>query len=323
MKSSQQGVYILYMYILDENQEWHDRIPEGLVSEELIIGWSRARRLLRPELSKQDFRDFLKGMYGYNNYQAGAHVGSLWSFIREMMPGDLVIVPQKGSDEFYMAEVGNGPVRYHGSKILDGTAIRRPARWFNHGMPINRRHASELLRKVLSARQRTCLPKHELTTDAKRMLEKIGATVSPIKKNSKMGSSKASPRQPDLEKRQKVERVAQEKTVALFQSQGYKLNDVSKENLGWDLEAKRSRELLKIEVKGLSGTKVLAELTPNEFRAMKSNTSDYRLSIVTRTLSDAKRKISIFSYVESLDEWTDQYGAFLVISKLLGARVNT
>jgi hypothetical protein len=50
---------------------------------------------------------------------------------------------------------------------------------------------------------------------------------------------------------------------------GWKVDDVSDQNKGWDLEATKGGATLYLEVKGLSGSQILVELTPNEFGRMQ------------------------------------------------------
>lgn len=64
------------------------------------------------------------------------------------------------------------------------------------------------------------------------------------------------------------------------------MKSVEKENLGWDLEAVKGKESLRIEVKGLASEEVYAHISPNEYSKMKSkDNADYRLCIVTDTLN--------------------------------------
>jgi hypothetical protein len=70
--------------------------------------------------------------------------------------------------------------------------------------------------------------------------------------------------QPDFERRKSVERRAIELTVAHYEELGYIVDSVQNENKGWDLDARLGDRLLRLEVKGLSQTELLIELTPNE-----------------------------------------------------------
>jgi predicted Mrr-cat superfamily restriction endonuclease len=128
-----------------------DKVPEALRSGQLIIGWAEAKGLLDLTLSWEDFREIVRQAY-YADHptlrKAGAAAGHLWRFIREMKPGDLVVVPYGA--EFYVAEV-SGPATYDPAKVDDDSAYRRAARWLNGGKPISR----QLARSALLSRMKT------------------------------------------------------------------------------------------------------------------------------------------------------------------------
>lgn len=52
-----------------------------------------------------------------------------------------------------------------------------------------------------------------------------------------------------------------------YRAKGHEILDVSSQKLGWDLEARRGKEVLYIEVKGVTGPSPEFFLTPNEHRA--------------------------------------------------------
>jgi hypothetical protein len=98
--------------------------------------------------------------------------------------------------------------------------------------------------------------------------------LQPIpKRNSKLPTAQGAkpirrsgggaPRQCDPLIRQKVEEAAIVKTTDHFIQCGFKVSGHEKDNLGWDLEATKDRCHLKLEVKGLSGSDICVELTPN------------------------------------------------------------
>lgn len=82
--------------------------------------------------------------------------------------------------------------------------------------------------------------------------------------------------------------------------------DRQRDNCGWDLEFDQDGLRLCIEVKGVSGDLVAAELSPNEYAAMRRamngdfQEGNYRLAIVTQALSEAPR-LHVFRYDEG--EW--------------------
>ena len=82
-----------------------------------------------------------------------------------------------------------------------------------------------------------------------------------------------------------------------------------------------SYRLLKLEVKGLSQEEILTELTPNEYKQMKEYKDDYRICVVTKTLSKSPR-LSIFSFSPENGRWEDEKGRHLKIREIKSARLN-
>lgn len=116
--------------------------------------------------------------------------------------------------------------------------------------------------------------------DSTNILSGVRALVAG-KRIKKRGSRS---RVTDPEHNAKVEKAAVKKTRIHFEKLGYCVESVAKDNIGWDLEATAGRIRLRIEVKGLSGTLPVGELTPNEFKAFSDESPSYRLAIVTNSL---------------------------------------
>ena len=133
---------------------------------------------------------------------------------------------------------------------------------------------------------------------------------------------RASVRQQDPIKKAKVERAAIELVTAYFEAMGYVVSSVEKDNVGWDLEASENGIILLLEVKGLSGSEAVAELTPNEYKQMSGNRkSDYRLCIVTSALN--KPSLSVFSLNHVSGKWgSETDGAILSFKEKIGAVVS-
>ncbi|GAA1689913.1 hypothetical protein GCM10009745_38970 [Kribbella yunnanensis] len=70
---------------------------------------------------------------------------------------------------------------------------------------------------------------------------------------------------------------------------GWRCTDVSRQNVGWDLtfSHRESREIVKVEVKGVTGRRPIVLLTANEFRAAQTEPG-WMLAVVTRALSDPR-----------------------------------
>ena len=106
----------------------------------------------------------------------------------------------------------------------------------------------------------------------------------------------------DQEKKVEVEKAAIRVCCTHFESRGYDVVSVEKDNVGWDLVATAGRYSLRIEVKGLSGTVFSIELTPNEYNAFSQQKSDYRLAVVVNALAK-NPLLSICRYSNERGAW--------------------
>jgi hypothetical protein len=82
-----------------------------------------------------------------------------------------------------------------------------------------------------------------------------------------------------------VEAAAMDAVIDYYGSE-WRYKDVSTEKLGWDITFthKQSREVYRVEVKGVSGDRPIVLLTANEVRAAEEETG-WALAVVTRALS--------------------------------------
>jgi Protein NO VEIN, C-terminal len=82
--------------------------------------------------------------------------------------------------------------------------------------------------------------------------------------------------------------------------------DRQRDNCGWDYEFATDGRTFCVEVKGLSGTGIHVELTPNEFQAMDRAMNraflggDYRLAVVCEALSETP-KLFLFAHDTGMD----------------------
>lgn len=81
-----------------------------------------------------------------------------------------------------------------------------------------------------------------------------------------------------------VEMAAMQAVSAMYKQDGWRVEDVSDRNYGWDLACSRGTESYKLEVKGVSGDRPSVLLTANELRAAREE-SDWWLAVVTRAVS--------------------------------------
>ncbi len=99
----------------------------------------------------------------------------------------------------------------------------------------------------------------------------------------------------------KVEKAAMDTVRAHFESEGWQVEDVSRDNVGWDLTARRGAVTAHLEVKGISGTRPHFLLTVNE-HATAASDPDWRLAVVTLALTDPTLSIHEAGAVLSASE---------------------
>ena len=126
------------------------------------------------------------------------------------------------------------------------------------------------------------------------------------------------PLQVDPEKRKKVEDNAINETTKFYEKLGYSVNSVESDNKGWDLEVSLGNKMFKVEVKGLSGSEIIFELTPNEYDKMKKFKEDYIICVLTNALNSDHKLHRFFSDTD--DIWEDTEGNILNIQEMISAR---
>lgn len=134
-------------------------------------------------------------------------------------------------------------------------------------------------------------------------------------RKKKQGSAK----QLDPLKRIEVEKKAVLHVTKYYKELGYEVQSFEKDNVGWDLTATNNKTQLKLEVKGLSGTNIATELTPNEFKKLNEDKLFYRICIVTNALN--KPVLKIFAHSKDNNEWTCEDGTIIRFEEVVSARV--
>jgi hypothetical protein len=107
----------------------------------------------------------------------------------------------------------------------------------------------------------------------------------------------------DIKKRLKIERRAMLAASRHYEERGYRVKYVHTQKIGWDLEARRNRELLRIEVKGLSGGSIAVEVTPNEYVQMRRHQKTFHLCVVLDALK--RPQVRPFIYSQKRGGWYD------------------
>ncbi|MFE9690589.1 DUF3883 domain-containing protein [Micromonospora sp. NPDC005806] len=114
-----------------------------------------------------------------------------------------------------------------------------------------------------------------------------------------------------------VEDAATKAVTQAYEDEGWTVEDVSTEKLGWDLTCTHpGGAIVKVEVKGVSGIRPAVLLTTNEVRAARHE-EEWVLTVVTRALS-SRPEITEFSREDTLAAATPY-----VFRADLGASVST
>lgn len=104
----------------------------------------------------------------------------------------------------------------------------------------------------------------------------------------KGGGRKGRANAPDHAHNAMVEEAAVNAVWARYEAEGYKLRTVETECVGWDLEATKGRQTLRLEVKGTAGTAIYFELTPNEYARLRELSASYRVCVVCEALTSPR-----------------------------------
>jgi hypothetical protein len=113
--------------------------------------------------------------------------------------------------------------------------------------------------------------------------------------------------QPDLE----TARTAEEKAKEWFKQEGFEVKDVSKDNLGYDLEINRNYEVYFVEVKGCKRRHDVV-LTKNEWEVAKEKKEQYWLFIyvcdedTAYIIKNPTNKLEPYKYMIKSDEWINK-----------------
>lgn len=202
----------------------------------------------------------------------------------------------------------------------DCTRIPRDARWVRVPRARERKHAMGRYLWYADGPSNAAFRKtvHKYIT-AGGDLPVLGKNAERNKRLNKPGS----PHQPDVHKKQQVERIAMRLSSRYFESLKYAVEWVYKDNLGWDLNAVRHTDdvRLKLEVKGLSGGEVRVEMTPQEYTMMCKHKQNYHICVVTNCLNASLRSLSVFAYNDELGKWMDENDRPLQVKKIQSARL--
>ena len=115
----------------------------------------------------------------------------------------------------------------------------------------------------------------------------------------------------NVEAKKLVEETAVKIVRGTYEERGFEVISVEKDNLGWDLEARKGKVHLRIEVKGLADEAISVHITQNEYSKMRDrDNANYRLCVVTNVL--CKPELSTFIF--DGDKWICEEDNEMVLS---------
>lgn len=135
--------------------------------------------------------------------------------------------------------------------------------------------------------------KPDVTAFIRKLTKYIDATPGGVlgadeEQTGRRGGKKGRTSTPDHAHNAMVEEAAVNAVWDRYESDGYTLKSVETECLGWDLEATKGRQSIRLEVKGTSGSAIYFELTPNEYARLKEHGSSYRVCVVCEALTNPR-----------------------------------
>lgn len=116
----------------------------------------------------------------------------------------------------------------------------------------------------------------------------------------------------DAEARKIVEKAAVEYVTKKYQSLGYQITSREKENVGWDLDAEKEGDKLKLEVKGIAQSQVSVHISQNEYKTMMANKDCYRLCVVINAINNPQ--LVVFIWKEDLGAWVSDTDESIVLT---------
>jgi hypothetical protein len=123
----------------------------------------------------------------------------------------------------------------------------------------------------------------------------------------------------DAEERKRIEIAAMDFTAEYYENRGFKVEDVCRQNLGWDLEAVKGNVKLLLEVKGTKNAFNTIELTPNEYFHFKAKKKSYRLCVVEYALD--KKNIDIDIIHHNGKKWVNLKGKDITKTEVTSAKI--
>jgi Domain of unknown function (DUF3883) len=239
----------------------------------------------RENESRHEFRGVIASGVAVSDYSEDRHWGQEGSTTYNVIEFDTILTPQLVLPRFRLSDGPLAEINWGtqrgGIRIDDSAAAVLEQRWAEY-------------------------------------LEEIGFGSVPTRLNK---FPDFRPYQPDPRIRAAVEDAAVQETIRHFTALGFTIRDRQSENVGWDLEAVKSSEVILLEVKGLSGPSINIELTPNEYFHMKGRSQSYAICVVVNALA-VRPSLSVFRLAHETGDWRDEKGRPLSVTEYIGARLS-
>lgn len=123
----------------------------------------------------------------------------------------------------------------------------------------------------------------------------------------------------DAKIRKDIEVAAMDAVYNYFRERDFEVSYVHNEKKGWDMEARKGKILLRLEVKGTHKPINTVNLTPNEYQ--NSTHADYRVCILEQALDKAKAQLHIARISFDKQYWITETGNRLKIEEVLSAKL--
>ncbi len=273
-----------------------------------------------------NFKNFDGNVYGYIPFNYQANINNLGAKATdEFITGVTVVFCARHPKEGLIRIVGwhsNAKVYRYSRRRKNGTSFHSISK-FKDSIRIPYTDRTLKIPNVFG-RNSICyvgIHKSKLA-DLRRIENYIAGGGKLASDQSIAGKNNGRTFQPDPEKRILVEQKAIMIAKQFYAERYGRVNvkSVEKDNVGWDLEIERKSVGLRVEVKGLSGSELNVQLTPNEYIAFNKKASNYQLFVVTDTLT-SKPKSRVFEFQSKGNIWVANDKSQLEITKIYAARL--
>ena len=140
--------------------------------------------------------------------------------------------------------------------------------------------------------------------------EKVISFIIEYENDRQAVQERRSAKRIDADYNKRIELAAIDYMTKYYEKHGYVVVSKEKDNVGWDLEARKDHRLLRIEVKGKAGQDIDVRLSPNEYAKMQQYKDKcYRLAVVTDALCDPTEYI--FFYSKEKNGWVELFDSDL------------